>query len=295
MLITVDPQLRQRPAAATQGRPEGTHPRSARDGWPEPHWLHRPQVTPSAVGRVAHLLQRRAELTSALQPIVRLDQRREVGFEALLRLPFGSGFASVGECFSEAAKAGLLAELELVALEVHLALSRFVGGHKLFLNLSAMSLAEPRLRAEALGAWVETAGFRPDQVVLELTESVSVNDPASFARWVRPLREAGFSLAIDDFGAGFTSLRLLAELGPDYLKVDRSLVSGICRHPSRKAVLESLVGLGDRLGATVLAEGVEAAEDLETVAACGVALAQGFALGPPVPAAELRFRSGQAS
>jgi EAL domain-containing protein (putative c-di-GMP-specific phosphodiesterase class I) len=253
--------------------------------------LAHPTLTPSAVGRTAQLLQRRSELTSALQPIVRMEDHREIGREALLRLPFGSGFANVGECFSEAARAGLLVELELVALEVHLSLAPFLGTSRLFLNLSAMSLADPRLRSEVLGAWVESVGLRPDQVVLELTESVSVTDPGAFARWVQPLRQVGFALAIDDFGAGFTSLRLLAELAPDYLKVDRSLVGGASSRPNRRAVLESLVGLGDRIGAAVLAEGVETPEDLVTVGACGVAYAQGFELGPPIPASELRFRA----
>jgi EAL domain-containing protein (putative c-di-GMP-specific phosphodiesterase class I) len=155
------------------------------------------------------------------------------------------------------------------------------------LNVSATALADPRMHPTSLSGRVLAAGLAPEQVVLELTESVSVPDPSAFARWLTPLRDRGFQLAVDDFGAGFTSLRLLVELGPELLKVDRTLVCGVSRHGRRRAVLESLVSLGRRIGSSVLCEGVESREDLETVRSCGAEYAQGWELAPPAPAEEL--------
>jgi diguanylate cyclase (GGDEF)-like protein len=137
---------------------------------------------------------------------------------------------------------------------------------------------------------VRAAGLAPERVVLEITELVRMPDPAGFARAVLPLREAGFRLAIDDFGAGFSNLRILVELGPDYVKIDRTLVQGAASHPRRRVFLESIAVLGTRVNCGVIGEGVETAEDLATLRACGIPFAQGYALARPAPLEELARR-----
>ena len=98
-----------------------------------------------------------------------------------------------------------------------------------------------------------------------------------------PLRAAGFLLAVDDFGAGFTNVRVLIELGPDFVKLDRSLVAGAARHPRRRVFIESMAVLGRRINCSVVAEGVETTEDLAAVRACGIECAQGWAIAAPQP------------
>jgi diguanylate cyclase (GGDEF)-like protein len=92
---------------------------------------------------------------------------------------------------------------------------------------------------------------------------------------------------VDDFGAGFTNLRMLVELGPDFVKIDRSLADGAARHPRKRAFLESMATLGHRLNCAVIGEGVETPEDLAALRACGIAYAQGYALGAPAPIADV--------
>ena len=180
-----------------------------------------------------------------------------------------------------AAAAGRLPDLEIAALEAHLAAAHALPAGRLFLNLSALSFEDVRLAPGALTRLVKQAGFAPERVVLELTELVRLHDPVEFAHSVRPLREEGFALAVDDFGAGFSNVPLLAELAPDFIKLDASLVTGARAHPRKRVVLEALAQLGRRLNGTVVAEGLETEEDVRAVREAGVPLGQGYAFGRP--------------
>jgi len=233
---------------------------------------------------VEALIAKRNELTSVVQPIASLRGDRQLGFEALLRLPRECPFASPADAFDAAATTPLLVDLELAALDTHLG---SVAGHLpkglLFVNLSAQSLLHPRLRGDELLARLSGAGLEPQRVVVEITELVRVSDPVAFAQAVAPLRSAGFRLAIDDFGCGFSNVRVLVELGPDYVKVDRSLVNGVAEHPRKRVFLESLAVLARRINCAVIGEGVETPEDVAELRACGVPFAQGFAVAAPAP------------
>lgn len=236
------------------------------------------------VGLDAALL-RKDEFVSVFQEIRDLRDEAVVGYEALLRLPPDVGFEGPLNAFRVAAAAGRLPDLEIAALEAHLAAARALPPGRLFLNLSALSFEDERLEPDALTRLVRAAGFLPERVVLELTELVRLPDPERFARTVRPLREEGFALAVDDFGAGFSNVPLLAELAPDFIKLDASLVTGARTHPGRRAVLEALAQLGRRLNGTVVAEGLETEEDVRAAREAGVPLGQGFVFGHPRAAA----------
>lgn len=228
-------------------------------------------------------LRRRDEFRSLLQPICDLRGGGTVGWEALLRLPAEAAFAGPLNAFRVAAAAGRLPDLEIAALEAHLAAARELPPGRLFLNLSALSFDDERLAPAALTALVKRAGLVPRRVVLELTELVQLGDPVAFARRLRPLRDEGFSLAVDDFGVGSSNVPLLVELAPDFVKLDASLVTGARGHLRKRVVLEALAQLGRRLDCHVVAEGLETEADVETAAACGIPLGQGWALGRPAP------------
>lgn len=237
-------------------------------------------------------LERKAEFGSAFQEIRDLRDGVVVGYEALLRLPPDAGFEGPLNAFRVAAAAGRLSDLEIAALEAHLAAARDLPPGRLFLNLSALSFRDERLAPEELTRLVRSAGFAPERVVLELTELVRLPDPEGFVDVVRPLRAEGFSLAVDDFGAGFSNLPLLVELGPDFVKLDASLVTGAGTHPRKRVVLEALAQLGRRLNGTLVAEGLETEEDVRAAREAGVPLGQGFVYGRP-RAASLLAEGGE--
>lgn len=230
-------------------------------------------------------LRRKSEFVSVFQEIRDLGDEAVVGYEALLRLPPGAGFEGPLNAFRVAAAAGRLPDLEIAALEAHLAAARGLPPGRLFLNLSALSFEDHRLEPRTLSRLVRDAGLPPERVVLELTELVRLSDPVGFARRLRPLREAGFGLAVDDFGAGFSNVPLLAELAPDFVKLDASLVTGARSHLRRRVVLEALAQLGRRLNGTVVAEGLESDDDVRAAREAGVPLGQGYVFGRPGPAA----------
>jgi EAL domain-containing protein (putative c-di-GMP-specific phosphodiesterase class I) len=242
---------------------------------------------PSAA-RVLALLTRPAALRSVFQPIVALHGGAALGHEALLRLPGDAGFAHAGAAFAAAAQVGLLVELEEAALARHLETLDGSGLAPVFLNVSAASLGTARDGAARLQRQLRAAGLRPEDVVLELTELVRVADAAALADTLEPLRAWGVRLAVDDFGAGFADVRLLLELHPDYVKLDRTLVAGAGAQPRKRALLEALAGTAARLGCLAVAEGLESLDDVRAVTACGIAYGQGFALAPPAPLAAPR-------
>jgi diguanylate cyclase (GGDEF)-like protein len=233
---------------------------------------------------VSELLSRAAEFRSVFQPVISLAEGKAIGFEALLRLPKDARLANPGEAFSAAAGTPWLVDLEIAAVESHLRAAPDLPDGRLFLNLSPTALLDPRFRPSEIVSRIRKAGLSPEQIVIEISEIENVGDPERFAEAIRPLRDAHFQLAIDDFGAGFANVRLLVELGPEFLKIDRALVTGAWQHARKRAFLETIGALGLRVNCSVIAEGVETERDLATVRACGIRVVQGYYTGSPMPA-----------
>jgi EAL domain-containing protein (putative c-di-GMP-specific phosphodiesterase class I) len=129
----------------------------------------------------------------------------------------------------------------------------------------------------------------PDRLVVELTEQEAVEDYEGLRNCLAGYLQRGVRLAIDDAGAGYSSLRHVVELSPDYLKLDRELVSGIDRDPNRRALMRAVVAFAREVGTTVIAEGVETLGELDVLRDAEVHLVQGYLLarpGPPWPAIE---------
>ena len=210
------------------------------------------------------------------QPIVDLDSRGVVGLEALSRFRAHPP-RPPDAWFAEAASVGLRTELELAAIALALAeLDRIPGRASLWINASPQTLASPAL-ARTLD------GVPARRVVLEMTEHAPVGDYEELREMLRPLRDAGVALAIDDVGTGFASLRHIVCLEPDHMKLDRALVEGVGRDPTRQALIERLVSFADEIGIGLVAEGVETPNELEALRSLGVRRAQGFHLGVPRP------------
>jgi EAL domain-containing protein (putative c-di-GMP-specific phosphodiesterase class I) len=123
----------------------------------------------------------------------------------------------------------------------------------------------------------------PARVVLEVTEHAAVEDYGSLEQALRGHRARGMRVAVDDAGAGFASLRHILRLAPDLIKLDLSLTRDIHRDRSRRALATALISFASEIGAEIVAEGVEARDELEALAALEVGFAQGYYLGRPGP------------
>jgi EAL domain-containing protein (putative c-di-GMP-specific phosphodiesterase class I) len=151
------------------------------------------------------------------------------------------------------------------------------------INLTPFSLLDPHFDAAALGTMVRAAGLDPRQITIECTEQQSVADIGALQRQVRALRKLGFGFAVDDAGAGYASFALIAALRPTVIKIDRDIVHGIGHDDAKQALVEAFVSFGRRIGARLLAEGIERRADLATLSALRVELGQGYLLGKPAP------------
>ena len=125
------------------------------------------------------------------------------------------------------------------------------------------------------------ASFAPSHVVVEVVEHALAWNPRDYAQAVDELRDLGVSIALDDIGVGLSNYRMMLDTRPNYLKIDRYVVTGCDADPRRSAILESIWSLAERLGAMVIAEGVETAAELAQVQAVGIRLVQGFLLSKP--------------
>ena len=128
---------------------------------------------------------------------------------------------------------------------------------------------------------VNDAGLSPRQITLECTEQQAVSDVVPLMKQVKALRRLGFGFAIDDAGAGYASFTLIAALHPSIIKIDRVIAHGIARDDAKQALVEAFVSFGRRIGARLLAEGIEKRGDLAMLTRLGVELGQGYLIGRP--------------
>ena len=210
------------------------------------------------------------------QPIFDLTDGRPVGAEVLSR--FGPGpLRSPDVWFAEAAEVGLGIELEMSVVRRALrGLDELDPSVVLGVNISPETCCSSELREllEEVPA---------DRVVLEITEHAPVSDYDMLSTALTPLRERGVGLAIDDTCSGFASLRHVLCLRPDTIKLDVTLTHRIERDSARRSLVQAIVGFAPSVGAQVLAEGIESAEQLRALVDAGVQLGQGYFLGRPGP------------
>ena len=160
----------------------------------------------------------------------------------------------------------------------------------LFLNLEPDSIHDPALRSEATFALLRDMGLKPAQVVLEMTEHSAVRDFTALRQLLNYLQFHGFRLAVDDVGSGYSGLKSIAEIKPDFIKIDMALIRDIHQHPIKQDLTGTIARFSTSSGITLIAEGVETVEELRCLQALGVRYAQGFLFarpGPPFPEADL--------
>jgi EAL domain-containing protein (putative c-di-GMP-specific phosphodiesterase class I) len=211
----------------------------------------------------------------AFQPIVAWRGRRVYGYEALLRTTEPT-LSNHPVAFLEAAER--LGKLEELGRKVRAraATSDLPTGAKLFVNLHASDLSDDELyRRDSPLAMIA------DRVVLEITERSSLDGIKDLEARVGKLRGLGFAIAIDDLGAGYAGLTSFAQLQPEIAKLDMSLVRDVPAHPTKQSIIRSMVRLCVELGIVVICEGVETAQERDTLAELGCDLMQGYLFAKP--------------
>ncbi|RJQ83509.1 sensor domain-containing protein [Amycolatopsis panacis] len=232
------------------------------------------------------------QLWAAYQPVVDLRTGEMVAVEALLRWTHPKhGAISPAEFIPLAEESELINILGKFILQDtarELAAQRTEHGLGLSLkvNLSVRQLDDPHL-IPAVRDVLSTTGLPPEALTLEVTESALMRDASAAAEVLTALRSLGVLLAIDDFGTGYSSLAQLRRLTLDTLKIDRSFITGIADSRDAAAIVASIIAMAHAVGLTVVAEGVETADELELLRELGCDQAQGYHLGRPVSAREM--------
>ncbi len=245
-----------------------------------------PQLTDRGVARRIHaeiegIIEERA-FTPVFQPIVDMRTGLTIGYEALTR--FADGGAP-DRRFGDAAAIGLGGELELATLEAAIDAARKGIARSRFVHLNVSP--ELVVRGTDLGELLRDV---PHRLVLEITEHAIVRDYAAFRSGIamlgRPVR-----LAVDDAGAGFSSLRHILELDPAFVKLDISLIRDIDRDPAKQALVAGMRHFARSTRSRLIAEGVESDAEAHTLAELDVRLVQGYLFGRPAPLSPLRPKS----
>ncbi|MQB00841.1 MAG: EAL domain-containing protein [Actinobacteria bacterium] len=248
-------------------------------------------------------LELQAELKRALeadefvlhyQPIYRLDPLEVVGVESLVRWQHPvKGLIPPGEFIPITEETGLIVPLgerilELACGQIQRWNETLDRLHPLHcgVNVSARQLGLPSFTDE-VARLLLNFDVHPDQLVLEITESVLMHDSESVAKQLSELTDLGTAIAIDDFGTGYSSLSYLRNFPVRVLKIDRPFVRGTGAGVEESAYARAIVKLGHNLGVDVVAEGIESEKEFQELVAMGCDFGQGFLFAKPMPASEL--------
>jgi EAL domain-containing protein (putative c-di-GMP-specific phosphodiesterase class I) len=221
------------------------------------------------------------DFTMAFQPIVDVAGQRIWGYEALVRGVNGEGAGEVLGAVTDQNRYKFDQACRVKAIE--LAGEKMPTGSvaKLSINFMPNAVYEPSACIRASLAAARRSNFDPKRLMFEFTENEKIDDTAHVQTIIASYREMGFTTAIDDFGAGFAGLGLLAKFQPDLIKVDMELVRDIDASSARGIIIRGIVDIARALSITVLAEGVETAGEMHALSAAGIDLQQGYLFAKP--------------
>ncbi len=235
------------------------------------------QVRQARLEQIIHA----GDVRTLVHPILRLDDFTVLGYEALTRGPEGTEFERPDKLFRVAYDADLVVRLErLCRKRAFETAANLPEGKLLFINIEPEAVADPELREMMFTALVDS-GMKPESVVFEITEHTTITDFAAFRATLEYLRRLGFRVAVDNGGAGYGSLQSLAEVRPEWLKIDMSLINDIDTDDIRRSLVTSMVTFAERIGVKLIAAGIERPEQLAALRELGVEYGQGFLFCEP--------------
>ncbi len=226
------------------------------------------------------------QLLTLFQPIVYTDDPQHVlGYECLVRGIGSDGQLIKPETLYQAARhAGLLYHLDRAARLHHIAAAqRHDLLTKVFINFNPASIYDPAFCLQSTLAAIQQTDIPPENFVFEVVESDYVTDAARLPQILDFYRRAGYRVALDDLGAGYSSLNLLSMLRPDYIKLDMQLMRGIDADPYKGEIVAKLIELAHNLKVQVIAEGIETVGEWNWAETHGADFTQGYLFGRPQP------------
>ncbi|MBW4482242.1 MAG: EAL domain-containing protein [Tildeniella torsiva UHER 1998/13D] len=248
------------------------------------------------------LLNHPEEFVLYYQPIVDLQTAAVTGFEALVRWQHPQrGLIMPGEFISVAEETGLIAPLSYWLLE--LACRQMATWQRIYyqakeltvsVNLSALQLHNTGLLSR-VDEILQTTGILSASLVLEITESMLIDNIDDTIHVLNGLRRRGIALSIDDFGTGYSSLSYLYRFPINNLKIDRSFVSQMQTSPGHETIVHTIINLGRQLGFRAIAEGIETPQQVNTLKRLGCDYGQGYWFGKPQAAADIETWLAQSS
>lgn len=230
------------------------------------------------------------ELKMAFQPIVDVEQRSVFAYEALVRGADGASAAQVLGAVKPEEMYSFDQTCRVLAIETA---QRLGMETYLSINFLPNAVYEPASCIRLTLAAARKVGFSPDRLIFEITESEKIRNPDHALKIIKDYRQRGFLTAIDDFGAGYSGLNLLADFQPHIVKLDMALTRDIDRDAVRRAIVAGVIGTCNALGCQIIAEGIERPEELDTLRNMGVSLFQGYLLARPalesLPEPDMRY------
>jgi len=218
------------------------------------------------------------DFSFAFQPIVDTQQRKIVSYEALVRGPGGEPAGSVFEHVNSDNLYRFDQQCRVKAIETA---TRLNLDTQLNINFLPNAVYDPHLCIRTTLAAAEKYGFPTEKIVFEVVEAEEIRDHLKLANIIRVYEELGFHTAIDDFGAGYAGLNLLAEYQPHIIKLDRNLISGIDSNAVKQSIIRGIMLVCKELAIHPLAEGVESREEYRWLNEVGIRLFQGYYFARP--------------
>lgn len=220
-------------------------------------------------------------LAMAFQPILDVTARSVFAFEALVRGPAGEPAGTILETVGPAELYAFDQACRVTAIETAAELGLGVGPSDLSINFLPNAVYEPRACIQATLRAAERSKFPTSKLIFEITEAELLSDPDHLTRIVQEYAAMGFRTAIDDFGAGYSNLNLLAKFRPDLVKFDMELVRGIDNDKRRRSIVRHCTAMCQEMGVTVVAEGVETEGECSALSDLGIMLMQGYFFAKP--------------
>ena len=217
----------------------------------------------------------------AFQPIVDMATGKPYAYEALARGPDGEGAMTVLSRVTEENRYAFDQACRVKAIELAVAAGLLDGDARLSINFLPNAVYSPLACIQLTLKTASAVGLPLDRLIFEFTEGERIASPEHVQNIIDAYRRMGFGVAIDDFGAGHAGLGLFARFTPGILKLDMELVRDIGADPRRRAIVGATVAMCAELETLLIAEGVETAEEAETLASLGVRYLQGYLLARP--------------
>ena len=225
------------------------------------------------------------QIQTLYQPIVNLQTMEIIGYEALSRGPANSEYETPIMLFALARETGLLFELDRVCRKKALQSARHLPADKhVFVNTLPNTIHDPEFRGKYLKDFLHDLSISPGNIVFEITEGAAVENYGLFREAVNYYTDMGIAVAIDDMGTGYSTLELIIEINPQFLKFDISMVKNIDKSLLKRELLKALIAVAKQIDAVVIAEGIETKAELDTLVELGVHMGQGFLFSRPGPA-----------